>query len=150
VNTYHYRDRDGAFAPKFALQAQGPWIEVVVTHPKPVVEAIQETGATVSTERAIALIDTGASMSVVSDALALKLGLLSTDNTVRIQSVQDQQERPEYFAAIRLPWGATENVVVAACLLEIEGIDCLIGRDIMMNWIMTYNGREGSITISDE
>jgi len=148
VSVYHYRDRDRAFAPKFALQAQGPWIEVVVTHPKPVAEKMRRAGAPVSTQRAEALIDTGSSLSIASDALAQKLQLKRTDRLRRIQSVQDEQDRPEYFVEIRFPWGATEEVAVAACPLK--SCDFIIGRDMMMNWILTYNGREGSITISDE
>jgi len=118
VNTYHYRDRDGAFAPKFALQAQGPWIEIVVTHPKTATGAIQKAGASVSTQRVEALIDTGSSLSIASDALAQKLQLKRTDRIRRIQSIQDEQDRPEYFVEIRFPWGATEEVAVAACPLK--------------------------------
>jgi len=150
VSAYHYRAHDEAVAPKFALEKQGARLEVVITNPKAVADARQKTGVSVSTEPAKALIDTGAELSIISDVVALKLGLVKTGRQIRITSVQDEQDRPEYFAFIRFPWNATRPVAVAACPLEIEGIDCLIGRDILMNWIMTYNGREGSITISDE
>jgi len=148
--TYQYRDANAAIAPNLALRARGALIEVVITHPKEVAEATQETGAPVLTKRVGALIDTGAGRTTVSNALAQELELVRTGRKVIITSVHDRQERPSYFADIRFPWGATEEVAAVACSLDIEGIDCLIGRDIMMNWIMTYNGREGSITISDE
>jgi len=136
--------------PGFVLQKRGPQIDVAITHPKAVADAMQETGASVLTKHVRALIDTGAWLTTISNALAQELKLMQTGRKVRLISVHDQQERPTYFADIYFQGGAIRTVAAVACSLEVEGIDCLIGRDIMMNWIMTYNGREGSITISDE
>lgn len=157
INTYQYgghktvTKKDGKkinipLPNNLALHIRGPLIQVVITHPKKIAEKISQTGTTIPTATIMALIDTGASSSVITDKIANDLGLIQT-GFQKVTSVQDQQDRPQYFVNIRFPWGSGKEVPVASCPLK--GIDCLIGRDILMHWNMVYNGKDGLIIICD-
>ena len=62
-------------------------------------------------------------------------------------SVTDQQKRPKFFTRILFPWGKGIDLSAASCPLK--GVDCLIGRDVMVHWNLIYNGATGQITICD-
>ena len=145
INTYHYGGQH-PISHQLALQSHGPLIQTIIAHPKKVAEKIEQRGNKTPTATVMALIDTGASISIITDKIAQDLKLIQT-GYIRISSVQDQQDRPEYFVTIGFPWGRGKEVSVASCPLQ--GINCLIGRDILMHWNITYNGHDGFIIICD-
>jgi predicted aspartyl protease len=96
-----------------------------------------------------ALIDTGASRTVINPALATSLGLQQVD-TIKVAHVGGVAEAPVYAAAIEFPNTELESVPaleVIASTLPSQPVSCLIGRDILQRWILTYDGRTGVITI---
>ncbi len=97
--------------------------------------------------QANALIDTGAALSVLTPKIAAKLQLTHTGYQ-EIFSVQDEQMQPVYYSFIIFPWGSGMEIPMACCPLR--EFDCLIGRDILKHWHLTYNGADGSITICDK
>ena len=92
------------------------------------------------------MIDTGASGSVITPRVAEQLELIHTGYQ-KVSSVQDEQNRPVYYAMIRFPWGKGKEIPMVSCPLK--NFDCLIGRDILQHWYLTYHGTDGSITICD-
>lgn len=132
--------------PSVVLQNQGAIIPVTISHPKSVIEKLTSEGKPTPSIRVNALIDTGAFGTVITPKVAEELKLIQT-GTQTITSVQDKQERPVYFATIHFHWGVGKEVSVASCPLT--GFDCLIGRDILMHWNITYNGKDGFIIICD-
>ena len=132
--------------PRFVLLTTGPFIQVTISQPKEIAEKLIKEKKTVPIISVKALIDTGAFGTVISPSVAEKLNLIQT-GFQKVSSVQDEQVRPAYFACIRFPWGSGKEVPVVSCPLK--QYECLIGRDILQHWYMTYNGTEGNIVICD-
>ena len=157
INTIHapslrQADKDGKKVlipvnPQIALSQRGPVIPVYISHPEKVIEKFKEEGKPVPVIQIQALIDTGASGSVITPRVVQELGLIQT-GFQKITSVNNEEEQPQYFAKIQLPWGTHKDISVVACPLK-GGIECLIGRDILMHWNFIYNGKDGFITICD-
>jgi predicted aspartyl protease len=130
------------------LRRMGSFIQVTVTHPRSVAEKMQHEGKDVPTHSTNALIDTGASHSVISPEIVTKLHLVQT-GFQKVTSVQDEQNRPVYFGYIQFPWGMGKETALVACPLQLKYAHVLIGRDILRHWHFIYNGIDGSITICD-
>ncbi len=133
--------------PPIVLARMGPVIPVTITHPRIIQETLKQQGRDVPSISGVnALIDTGASNSVITPEVADKLGLVHTGYQ-KVSSVQDEQLRPVYYAFIMLPWGSGKEVPVVSCPLA--NLHCLLGREMLMHWLLAYNGSDGSIVICD-
>jgi predicted aspartyl protease len=156
INTYRYGgqgevEKDGKksivqIPPPVILNRMGAFIKVTITHPRIVQENFKQTGKNVPTVSVNALIDTGASGTVITPRVADQLGLVHTGYQ-KVSSVQDEQQRPVYYGFIIFPWGNGKEIPIVSCPLK--NFDCLIGRDILMHWHFTYNGPDGSVVICD-
>ena len=156
INTYRYEgqrevEKDGKksvvhIPPSVVLERMGPFIQVTITHPRPIQENFKQKGKSVPTVSVNALIDTGASSTVITPHVADQLGLVHT-GFQKVSSVQDEQQRPVYYGFIIFPWGSGKEIPIVSCPLK--NFDCLIGRDILLHWHLTYNGSDGSIVICD-
>ncbi|NQS99432.1 MAG: aspartyl protease family protein [candidate division Zixibacteria bacterium] len=132
--------------PAIILKDNGAFIQVSITHPRIIQEKLKSRGENVPAITVNALIDTGASGCVITSKVADKLNLLHTGYQT-VSSVQDEQLRPVFFGFIIFPWGSGKEIQLVSCPLK--KFDCLIGRDILMHWYFTYNGKDGSIVICD-
>lgn len=132
--------------PNQILQMHGPIIRVTITHPKKIADELTKRGDPVPGVDCNALIDTGAFLSVISPSIATKLNLLQT-GFAPIASVNNIEDRPVYYGAMHFSWGRGKEVRMACC--EIKGVDCLIGRDVLRHWHLTYDGVNGELTICD-
>jgi predicted aspartyl protease len=128
------------------LNQLGAFIEVTITHPRIVQENFKQQGKSAPTVSVKALIDTGASGTVITPRVASQLSLVQT-GFQKVSSVQDEQERPVYYGFIIFPWGSGKEIPIVSCPLK--NFDCLIGRDILLHWHFTYNGPDGSVVICD-
>jgi predicted aspartyl protease len=156
INTYRYIgqrtvEKDGQklampVNPQLVLDGMGPFIQVTITHPRIIQEEFKRLGRKIPSISVRALIDTGASGTVVSPKVSDDLGLIHTGFQT-VTSVQDEQQRPVYYAFIIFPWGSGKEIPIVSCPLR--RFDCLIGRDILMHWHVSYNGPDGSIVICD-
>jgi predicted aspartyl protease len=132
--------------PHLVLGQFGAFIQVIITHPRIIQESFKQQGKNVPTATINALIDTGASGTVITPHVSDKLGLVHTGYQ-KVASVQDEQLRPVYYGFIIFPWGSGKEIPIVSCPLK--NFDCLIGRDILMHWHLSYNGPDGSIVICD-
>jgi len=156
INTIRYGgqgevEKDGKrsivqIPPSIVLNQMGAFIKVTITHPRIIQEKLKEQGKSASTVSVNALIDTGASGTVITPRVADQLALVHT-GFQKVSSVQDEQERPVYYGFIIFPWGMGKEIPIVSCPLK--NFDCLIGRDILLHWHFTYNGPDGSIVICD-
>jgi predicted aspartyl protease len=156
INTYRYSgqrtvEKDGQklavpVNPQFILSGMGPFIQVTITHPRIIQEEFKRLGRKIPSISVKALIDTGASGTVVSPKVSDELGLIHTGFQT-VTSVQDEQQRPVFYAFIIFQWGSGKEIPIVSCPLR--RFDCLIGRDILMHWHVSYNGPDGSIVICD-
>jgi predicted aspartyl protease len=133
------------------LQNQGPIIQIMLTQPQSVMDKLigskEIDPNKIQILRINALIDTGAFSSAITPKVAATLKLIQT-GTQKVTSVNNEEEQPVYFAKLIFPWGRHKEVQVISCPLK-GNFDCLIGRDILQHWLITYNGIDGTITICD-
>jgi hypothetical protein len=102
-----------------------------------------------------ALVDTGASCTCVDPAVMLNLGLTPTGNVQVVTAGNKPESRDQYDVALIIPSGPTDPVlilgaipVVASNLKQDQGFDALIGRDILSQCILNYNGTMKTFTIA--
>jgi len=132
--------------PSIVLQNGGPIINVNITHSQKVLAELAKQGKQPQSYACQALIDTGAFSCVISPKVAQILGLLQT-GFKNIKSVHTEEERPVFLGCVVFPWGSGKDVPLVSC--ELRGFDCIIGRDVMRHWYMTYDGASGELTICD-
>src|SRR6185312_5719852 len=139
------------FSPS-VLQQSGPIIQVKVEHPKLEQEEAKAVGLEFPAVRAVnGLIDTGSYFTILNPALAETYKLRYTAPAL-VRTAGHMDWYPEYAAAISFP---NQNLQgfdifrVVACPLASAEMSCLIGRDILRHWELTYNGNSGQVTIED-
>ena len=100
----------------------------------------------------LALIDTGASYSSIDSALAEELGLPLAGTTL-IAGVSGPLVAITYQAQVFIPsLNAIVHGVLASAHLRAGGQPhaAIFGRDFLRNFTMTYNGRTGQVTLSND
>ena len=131
------------------LQSQGPVVDMRVSIGTPVEEALKKSGAKVPDPvPAKGMIDTGATASVVQPAIARQLGLKPV-GVVTI-STPSTQNMLCYQYVLRLVF--PNNVVAEALAIEAplkgQGIQCLVGRDVLAHGVLVYTGYMNQFTLS--
>jgi hypothetical protein len=131
----------------------GPCIDVIVTNSREVVEAGRAIGLEYPKPLTMkALLDTGAAVTVISKTFAKHCKLMQTGET-EIRSVGNIQKCAEYAAAISFP-GTTLRPIDPVRLISVDFMKephyaCLIGRDILRHWTVTFDGTARRVTITD-
>ena len=99
-----------------------------------------------------ALIDTGASRTVVTPEAVEKVGLPLVNYTTLSRVGGRTEQVSVHTASIHFPskMATIEIIEVGCCELPDQPVHCLIGRDILARWLFTYNGKEGSWSIEEE
>lgn len=121
-------------------------------------DALMSAGREVPAGAAIrALIDTGASSSCVDRGVLASLGLTPTTSvTVHTPSTgEDPHTADQYDVSIIVPGTGSQHaplvipaVAVLSAILKQQGIDAIIGRDILRDCILIYNGSLGLFTMA--
>ena len=144
----------------FTLQnhpLNGPVINAGIVPSKQRQAALKEAGKPVPQPQVVrALIDTGASCSCVDPRHLTALGLSPT-GTVQIHTPSNDDEPTEhdqYDVGVVIVAGQGDHplyldtVPIVASSLEKQGIDALIGRDILAGCVLVYNGKAGLFTLA--
>ena len=134
------------------LEKTGPQIYIEISAPSDEIKDGTAVGLEYPPPFGIhAVIDTGASLTVVNPQVVTTCRLRFT-GFVTVASVEKFGKYPQHAARIRFPGtGLTEldGVPVVACEISKQPYACLIGRDILRNWLLTYNGRKGTVSIQE-
>lgn len=134
------------------LQRTGPLLQVMVSHTKFELEEARSLGFEFPNLLPVhALIDTGASVTIVNPVLAKTFKLKPTGQAL-IKAAGHTDIYPEYAASISFPNRNLRDfdvLRIVACPLASAEISCLIGRDILRHWKFDYNGQSGEVTILD-
>ncbi|MBF0567513.1 MAG: hypothetical protein HQK95_01465 [Nitrospirae bacterium] len=94
------------------------------------------------------LIDTGATITAVDDAIIKSLGLLPIDRG-KVLTPQGSAEQDIFSLRITLSNLTKVNVYkVFGSTLKEQGFIALIGRDILKHCVFVYNGTTGSCSLS--
>jgi len=131
----------------------GPLMDVVVMNSGDVLEAWRANGLERPDPIPMkALIDTGASVTVISKTFAKHCKLLQTGES-EVRALGAQHRCGEHAGTIRFA-GSNLRPVEAIRIRSVDFIRephfaCLIGRDILRNWSVTFEGRLKRVTILD-
>ncbi|MEM3526666.1 MAG: retropepsin-like aspartic protease [Candidatus Jordarchaeaceae archaeon] len=98
-----------------------------------------------------ALVDTGASGLAIDKSIAVALGLKRQSIATNF-TANGAKLSPVYLVSLNFP-GTNLRSYDALRATEVnlanQPFRCLIGREIMANWHMHYNGQTGQVSISD-
>jgi predicted aspartyl protease len=133
------------------LLRQGAHIEIVISRAAPELKEGHAEGIGFRALPVRALIDTGASLTLINPQIADTCELIQTDWT-RITTVGGMAgSYPAYAAAISFPGTNLprfEVIRVVACpIINQPFFSCLIGRDILRKWLLIYDGPNGQLEI---
>lgn len=131
------------------LRTRGPILPIHVGLPSTMVGGIRAQGETPPPPEEIsALVDTGASITAINNGVAQRLGLIQT-GSVTVGGVTGTSQQPVYTAFVGFPDMGMEfdPVQIVGTPSEFPGFDVLIGRNILCQMIMTYNGSKGIFSL---
>ncbi len=134
------------------LRRTGPKITVTIGHPKATRALAHKKGVELQKPlRVEALIDTGASRTVINPQVAASRGLQQT-GLVRISSAGHITERQEFVGAIHFPGQQLREfdpTSLVACPLPEQDVSCLLGRDVLERRSLMYDGRSGLVEVEE-
>ena len=132
----------------------GPCIDVAVTNSRDVIEAGRAIGFEYPAPRPMrALLDTGASITVISKVFANYCKLFQTSEGSEITAVGATHHCGEHAGAISFPGTSLRPLdpirLVSVVFAKERHYACLIGRDILRSWNINFDGRSRRVTIID-
>jgi hypothetical protein len=131
------------------LRQNGALVDVTISIPASYAAQVQGQAAAAQTVKG--MVDTGASISTVSERVAQAAGLQKV-GSVPIGGVGGTSERPIYAASVGLPqYGVkVDPVEVGGVDIGLTGVDVLVGRDILKALHLDYEGPEGAFALTQE
>jgi len=142
-----------------ALQQCGPCIPVQISIAAKVAAALQKVGsAAPPPQNGLALIDTGATISGV-DARAVQALGLQPIGVKKVFTARGAAQQPVYAATFAFPntnipainFGELLGVDLADQRIQLIGnqpLIAVIGREILANFLLIYNGRMARFTLA--
>jgi len=131
------------------LQQIGPVIEVVLTPSAVFMQKINMLQSAVKTVRLLAMIDTGATGTVISQGIAANLGINPIGTTLINTPSSTNVSCNQFDVRILFPNNINiPSIVVTEAPLQGQHIQCLIGRDILQHGVLIYTGYDNSFTLS--
>jgi hypothetical protein len=132
----------------------GPCIDVIVMNSREVIEAWRSIGLEIPAPvRMKALLDTGASVTVISKTFATHCKLFQTSAEFEITAIGATHRCGVHAGAISFPGTGLRPLdpipIVSTVFAKERHYACLIGRDILRNWIIAFDGRSKQVTITD-
>jgi predicted aspartyl protease len=135
--------------PAAALQLRGPILQVSVTIEQNAGKGLVAQGKPLPVPKSgLALIDTGASSTCIDEQAAQDLGLPVID-VANMQSASHEKHQCNVYPVQIITPIVTLNAPRAmGAALASQGLLVLIGRDVLQNCNLFYNGPAGQFTLS--
>jgi len=131
------------------LQGVGPIVEVGLTVGSIIEEVLAREHQNPPTPvQATAMIDTGATRTVVREEVVRELGLNPVGLTLINTPSSTNVECWEYLIRILFPYRVVIESVAIAVPLQGQHIQCLIGRDVLRHGVFIYTGYDNTFTLS--
>jgi predicted aspartyl protease len=134
--------------PPAALQLRGPVMQISVTINQNAAQALIGQGKTVPTKSGWALIDTGASNTCIDEKAAQELGLPVIDVASMQSASHEGHQCNVYPVQIITPVFTLNSPRTLGAALESQGLLVLIGRDVLQQCTLFYNGVVGQFTLT--
>jgi predicted aspartyl protease len=133
------------------LLQQGPHIAILISRTPSELGEAKAAGLDLKELPVRALIDTGASLTLINPQIAATCQLTQTGN-LKINAIGGEAgEFQEYAAAISFPGTDLPRLdlvrVVACPIIRQPHFACILGRDILRNWLLAYDGLNGKVEI---
>jgi len=96
----------------------------------------------------MAMIDTGASSTVIQEGLAERLGIKPLDTEKINTPTTAEHECYKYHIRLLFPNGVVGEVVAVEAPLVNQNIQLLIGRDVLSQGVLVYTGFTNSFSLS--
>lgn len=146
-----WRNQQTGVADPELLRATGPALSVEIRVPSALAAALQQANLQVPTPHVgLALIDTGASITAVEQAVLQGLGLSPTGLTP-VATPSGQVQQPVYACELSFPGTPIPTLpfgFVVGSSVGLLGYSALIGRDVLRHFQLVYNGAEGFWTLA--
>lgn len=131
------------------LLRNGPLLQVRIEPVLAVQEAMRADGEEVPFASAVTLIDTGASGTLIQTAIVAGLGFVSLGTVfLRTPSTIEPLARDQYRIRLVLSEDIAFEVEVVEAPLTGQGIQGLIGRDILQFLKLAYDGPKSRFSIT--
>jgi predicted aspartyl protease len=131
------------------LETAGPIVDMAIGVSTILENQLRAANETVAPPVPVhAMIDTGASSTVIQKGLAAKLGLQPVGVTQIATPSSTGVECFEYAVRYILPNNVVADGTVIEAPLEGQQIQALIGRDLLAHAVLVYIGYTGSVTLS--
>ena len=137
--------------PRTSLLRRGPIIQVTLGLAENIAQQLVQQGKPVPEPVAgWALIDTGATSTCIDDSAAQKIGLPVIDRGKTSSASHDAIDVNIYPALIAFTGTPIKVNALRAIGANLASQDlvALLGRDVLQNFTLFYNGAVGQITIS--
>lgn len=138
----------------FDLTDPGPCIRVVVMNTDDTIEEGRTIGLEFPPPQEItAILDTGSPVTIVSKTFARHCKLFQTCDGTMIRTIGAEYRCGDHSGAISFPGTNLKRIdiirILSADFVKEPFYSCLIGRDILRNWKITFDGRSKLVTITD-
>lgn len=131
------------------LREKGPLCKVVIKPSEPTIAKLKMEKKKVPSVKVLALIDTGANTTAISQKVVKDLGLCPRGTAKVYTSSRRSEMRNEYD--ISLEFGKDIYLQILRALeadFKNYKIDCLIGRDILEHGRLVYDGPGNKVQLS--
>ena len=131
------------------LQKVGPVIEVILTPSANFLKQMKISPSIAKTVKLSAMIDTGATGTVISQGITTRLGINPVGTTLISTPSSTNVRCNQFDVQIVLPNNVRfPSIVITEAPLQGQHIQCLIGRNILQHGVLIYNGCDNSFTLS--
>ena len=137
---------------KEKLRRDGALVQIQISIPTVLADQMRAQGQTVPPPQiAVGMIDTGASISTVSEAVAQAAGLQQV-GSVPISGVGGTSERPVMSCSFGLPeYGVVvDPAEIVVVTINAPGFEILVGRDILQALELKYQGPHGLFNLTSD
>ena len=131
------------------LQQVGPVIEVILTPSVAFLQAMKVSPSATKAIKVLAMIDTGATGTVISQGLAIQLGINPVGTTLINTPSSTNITCHQFDIQMIFPNNVNiASIVVTEAPLKGQHIQCLVGRDVLQHGVFIYTGYDNSFTLS--
>ncbi|MGC1363206.1 MAG: hypothetical protein WA826_18695 [Silvibacterium sp.] len=142
------------FWDPFGQGDPGPCIYVIVRNSPDVIERGRALGLEYPESRKMrALLDTGASVTVISKTFTKYCKLFQTNEGTELRVLGATYRGGEHAGSVSFPGTNLRTFdlirIISADFEKEPNYACLIGRDILRIWIISFDGPSKRVTITD-